>query len=80
MAGLAIPAIFRKSRLSAAVDIMYFTILASGEAVTLTAALCQGRILSEIVDFDAKPPFFHVVTLCQNRGFLRNLFRGAFLR
>ena len=80
MAGLAIPAIFRKSRLSAAVVIMYFTNLASGEDVTLTAALCQGRILSEIVDFDAKPPFFHGVTLCQNRGFLRNLFREAFLR
>ena len=80
MAGLAILAFFRKSRLSAAVDIMYFTNLASGEDVTLTAALCQGRILSEIVDFDAKPTFFHGVTLGQNQEFLRNLFREAFLR
>ena len=59
---------------------MYFANLASGEDVTLTAAVCQGRILSEIVDFDAKPPYFHGVTLGQNRGFLRNLFRGGFFK
>ena len=59
---------------------MYFTIPTSGEGVALTLALCQWKILSEIAVFDAKPPFFHVVTLGQNRGFLRNLFREAFLR